>query len=73
MHFLVTSIFLYACESCTLTVELQRKIQAMEMRCYRKVLCISYKDRVTNEEDHAKILQATGRQEDLTIVKRRKL
>ena len=37
---LVTSIFLYACESWTLTVELQRRIQAMEMRCYRKILHI---------------------------------
>ena len=33
VHSLVTSIFLYACESWTLTAELQRKIQAMEMRC----------------------------------------
>ena len=30
---LVTFIFLYACESWTLTAELQRRIQAMEMRC----------------------------------------
>ena len=37
MRSLVTSIFLYACESWTLTAELQR-IQAMEMRCYRKIL-----------------------------------
>ena len=29
---LVTSIFLYACESWTLTAKLQRRIQAMEMR-----------------------------------------
>ena len=38
MRSLLTSIFLYACESWTLTAELQRRIQAMEMRCYRKVL-----------------------------------
>ena len=38
MRSLVTSIFLYACESWTLTAELQRRIQAMEMRCYRKIL-----------------------------------
>ena len=45
----------------------------MEMRCYRKVLHISYKDHVTNEEVHAKIQQAIGPHEDLlTIVKRRK-
>ena len=36
MRFLVTSIFLYACKSWTLTAELQRKIQTMEMRCYCK-------------------------------------
>ena len=46
----------------------------MEMRCYRKILHISYKDHVTNEEVRAKILQAIGPHEDLlTIVKRRKL
>ena len=55
-----------------LTAELQRRIQAMGMRCYRKILHISYKDHVTNEEDCAKIQQAIGPHEDLTI-KRRKL
>ena len=44
------------------------------MRCYRKILHISYKDHVTNEEVRAKIQQANGPHEDLlTIVKRRKL
>ena len=42
---LVTSIFLYACESWTLTAELQRRIQAMEMRFYCKMLRILYKER----------------------------
>ena len=42
MRALVTSIFLYTCEPWTLTAELQRRIQAMEMRCYRKILRISY-------------------------------
>ena len=46
----------------------------MEMRCYRKILNISYKDHVTNDEVRAKIQQAIGPHEDLlTIVKRRKL
>ena len=43
------------------------------MRLYRKILCISYKDHVTNEEVRAKIQQASGPHEDLTIVKTRKL
>ena len=74
MRSLVTSIFLYACESWTLTAELQRRIQAMEMRFNRKIPHISYKDHATNEEVRAKIQQATGLYEDLlTIVKRRKL
>ena len=73
MRSLVTSIFLYACESWTLTAELQRRIQAMEMRCHRKILCISYKDHVANEEVRAKIQLAIGLHEDiLPIVKRRK-
>ena len=46
----------------------------MEMRWYRRILHISYKDHVTNEEVYAKIKQAIKRHEDLlTIVKRRKL
>ena len=73
MRSLVASIFLYACESWALTAELQRRVQAMEMRCYRKILRISYKDHASNAEVRAKIQQAIGQHEDLTIVKRRKL
>ena len=44
------------------------------MRCYRKILHISYKDHVTNEEVRATIQQAIGPHDDLlTMVKRRKL
>ena len=44
------------------------------MRCYRKILHISYKDHVTNDEVCAKIQQATRLHKDLlTIIKRRKL
>ena len=46
----------------------------MEMRCYRKILSILYKDHVTNKEVCAKIQQAIGPHEDLlTVVKRCKL
>ena len=55
MRSLVTSIFLYVCESWILTAEHQRRIQAMEMRCYSKILQISNnKDHFTNEEVHAR-------------------
>ena len=74
MDSLVTCIFLYAFESWTLTAELQRRIQVTEMRCYRKILHISYKDHVTNEEVRAKIQQVIEPHEDLlTVVRRRKL
>ena len=38
------------------------------MRCYRKILHISYKDHVTNEEVHAKIQQAVGPHKDLLTI-----
>ena len=50
MRGLVSPIFLYVCESRTPTAELQRRIQAMEMRCFRKILHISHRDHATNEE-----------------------
>ena len=44
------------------------------MRCYRKILHISYKDHVTKEEVRAMFQQAIGPHEDLlTIINRRKL
>ena len=52
----------------------QSSKEAMELRCYRKIQRISYKDHVTNEEVLAKSQQAIGQHKDLlTIVKRRKL
>ena len=45
----------------------------MKIRCYRKILRISYKDHVINEEVRAEIQQAIGPHEDLTIVQIRKL
>ena len=58
MRSLVIFVFLYACESCTLTAELKKRTQAFEMRCYRRLLNISYKDHVTNEEVRRKIQAA---------------
>ena len=74
MHSLVISIFLYACESWTLTAELEKRTQAFEMRCYRRLLNISYKDHVTNEEVSRKIQTAIGEYDELlTLVKKWKL
>ncbi|KAK2194292.1 hypothetical protein NP493_116g00011 [Ridgeia piscesae] len=74
MRSLVMSIFLYACESWTLTADTERRIQAMEMRCLRKLLGITYRDHISNEELRNRTWQAIGPHEDLlTTVKRRKL
>ena len=73
---LVTSISLYTYESwihACIHAELQRRMQATEMGCYRKILCISYKDHVTNKEVYSKIQQAIRPHEDMTIIKRHKL
>ena len=71
---LILSTFLYACESWILTAEIERRIQALEMRCYRRLLNISYKDHVTNEEVRNRIQNAIGVHDDLlTMVKKRKL
>ena len=62
MRSLVTSIFPYAWESWTLTAELQRRMQAMKMRCYWRILHISYKDHVPT----GKSLPRSSRQLDHT-------
>ena len=71
MRSLVISIFLYACESWTLTAELERRIQAMDMRCFRKLLGITYRDRISNEEVRSRVKQAIGPHDDLLTTIRR--
>ena len=74
MRTLILSTFLYACESWTLTAEIERRIQALEMRCYRRLLNISYKDNATNEEVRNRFQNTIGVHDDfLTMVKKRKL
>ena len=73
-HCLVITILLYACETWTLTAELQRRIQSLEFRCFRKILGISYKDRIANEQVRKTIIKHITPYEDLlATVKRRKL
>ena len=74
MRSLVMSIFLYACEMWTLTADIERRMQAMEMRCFHKLLDISYRDHITNKEMKTRIENTIGSHEDLlTSVKRCKL
>ena len=70
---LAMSIFLYACETWTITADIKR-IQALEMSCFLKLLGISHREQITNEEVKARTGNAIGPYEDfLTSVKRRKL
>ena len=74
MRTLILSTFLYACESWILTAEIKRRIQALEMRCYRRHLNISYKDHVTNQQVRNRIQTAFGVHDDLlTMVRKQKL
>ena len=58
-------------ESWTLTAEIERKIQALEMWYYRRLLNVSYIDHVTNEEVRNRIQKAIGVHDDLlTMIKK---
>ena len=62
---LVNSIFLYALETWTITKELQRKITTLEMRCLRRLLNISYRDRITNIEVRNRVTKEIGPHSEL--------
>ncbi|GFS11711.1 endonuclease-reverse transcriptase [Elysia marginata] len=74
LHSLVMSIFLYACESWTLNADTERKIRAMKMGCYKRLLSVSHKEHITNEEVRRRIENVIAPRVDLlTIVRKRKL
>ena len=73
MRSIVISLFLYACGSLTLTSELEKRTHAFEMRCYRRLLNISYNDHNINEEIRRKIQVTIGDYDELlTLVNKRK-
>ena len=54
--------------------EKEKRTKAFAMRCYRRLLYISYRDHVTNEEVRRKIKAARAKYDVvLTLVKKRKL
>ena len=71
MRSLVISIFLYDCESRTLRAELEKRTHAFEIRCYRKILNISQKDHVANENVRRKIQAASGKYDEPLILFRK--
>ena len=71
---LVLSTLLYGCESWTLTADSERRIQAFENKCQRRLLRVTWVEHKTNEYIHSKIKNAVGPFDPLlTVVKRRKL
>ena len=71
---LVISILLYGCETWTLLAETERRIQAFENKCLRKLLHISYWEHKTNEYVWNKAKCLLGQQEPLrSTVKWQKL
>ena len=74
LHAFVLSVRSYSCETWTPTAERQRKTQAVELRCLRTVLRISYTKHITNEAVRATITKhMKPYKELLTTVKKRKL
>ena len=53
LHMTVCSIFLYACETWTLTADLKTRTQTLEMRWLRRFLHIPYSDHITNVDVHS--------------------
>ena len=65
----VYSVITFSCECWTLTKQLKKKIQAFEMWCFRRILKISWQERITNEE----VLKKIGEKNQLLteIIKRK--
>ena len=71
---LVVSVLTYRCESWTLKAESERGIATFEMKYFRRILKISYRDHITNISVMQAIAEAAGPQEPLFATeKRRKL
>ena len=71
---LVVSVLLYGCETWTLLADTERRIEAFELKCWRRLLRLTYLDRKTNEYVRSTVELFIGPQEPLlATVKRRKL
>ena len=74
MRSLVLSSFLYGCETWTISVDSERKINSFEMRCYRRLLGVPYTAHRTNDSIIGEVRQHIGSFERFfETVKKRKL
>ena len=67
--FLATHMLLYSAETWNMTLVNRKKLEAAHRRWLRKILRISWVDRVTNEE----VRWRTGQESLETIIRRRRL
>ena len=51
----IFSVVLYGCESWVVTNDIEQKILAFEIKCYRKILRIDWTQKVTNMELYTRI------------------
>ena len=74
MKAIVLATMTYGCESWTLNAQSEKRINAFEKKCYRRILRIPYTADRTNENVKDEIVHQCGNQETLlSIVKRRKI
>ena len=59
---IVLSIMLYGCETWTLTEDLERRIIAFEIKSYRHILGISYREHKTNVFVYNTVEEIVGKQ-----------
>jgi hypothetical protein len=70
----VISVFLYAAEYWTLNAEIEKRMNAFELNCYRRLLNIHYTSHTTNIKVRELVIQHIGRHDSLlTVAKKRKL
>ena len=69
LNSMVKSILMYGCESWTITDKIWKKIEAFEMKCYRRLLGITWKDKTLQQlclgQDRGKF--SRGKMEARTI------
>lgn len=71
---IVVATALYGCDTWTLTENLENRLEAFEMRCFRRLLRIPYTAHRTNASVRQEIERIIGKYEPLLeIVRRRKL
>ena len=76
MRAMVVSIFLYRCESWRLTDKIWRKLEAFEMKCYRRVFGITWKENKTNEDVHKLVgyhCVCSPPERLMTVIKKKKI